>query len=89
MAHKVIMVFDWNFICEFGNLTRNFPNPIELSIRNTKYNNTPTPTMYYCLPPNPPKFYLIKISNVVHHDLINAWFNGAMWKLMIYLFFCI
>ena len=56
MAVKVIMVFECNFIYEFGNLLRNFLITIEFSIEPPKAHNTTTQLMYDFMGPKPQTF---------------------------------
>ena len=87
MAHKVIVVFEWNFICEFGSLIRNFLIPIELSIEASIPHHTTTLPMYDFLRPNPHTFFPNKQQNIEQYECKYTLLNGAIWKLMIFNFF--
>ena len=88
MAVKVIMVFECNFIYEFGNLIRNFPIPIEPSIERSTVPNTTTLPVYDFLGPNPRTFFPNKQQMIVQYECKYTILNGSMWKLMICNFFC-
>ena len=87
MAVKVIMVFECNFIYEFGNLIRNFPIPIEPSIEPPKAHNTTTLPMYDFIGPNPHTFLPNKQQMIVQYEYKHTILNGSLWKLMICNFF--
>ena len=78
MAVKVIMVFEWDFIYEFGNSLRNFPIPIELSIQPSKVHNTTTPPTYDFVGPKQQTFLPNNYQIVVQYECKYITLNGSM-----------
>ena len=87
MAVKVIMVFEWNFFCQFGNSNGNFLITIKLSIGVSTDHNTTTPSLYDSLGPHSRTIFPNQQQNIVQYECKYTSLNGSIWKFMIFNFF--